>query len=147
MKVFQIFGSYPNDYQPYNTRLVEGLQQKSSQIQTYVVSSSPPKNGNYLNGVIYTYQSKFLPRTLQNIKGFFSYIKNEGFKLKAIKKASLYGKYRFILDNKAAVFHFHNLYSINNKLFNLLLKYKVKYVVSLRGYDVTIVPLMSEENA
>ena len=146
MKVFQVFMSYPNSYQPYNNRLVEGLKKEHSVLKTFIVSLDPPKNKSEAD-IIYPFQTHMFIRIKQRIIGLFLCIVNEGVGSDILKKSKIYGRYSFVIRNKEAVFHFHNLYSINKDLLPLLIKYKIKYIVSLRGYDVTIKPLLNKKNA
>ncbi len=145
MKVFQVFTSYPNPYQPYNERLIEGLK-KHSILKTVVVSFGE-KHNKKQKEVIYPYTQTFFIKIMLMLKEMILIIKKEGIKRSIIKKIKTHVRYSFILKNKNDIFHFHNLYSINKELLNILVENKIKYIVSLRGYDVTIKPLLNDKFA
>lgn len=133
--IYQIFGTYPQPYQPYNKRLVEGLK-KTQRIQAVSASELPYSERE--DGVVYPSAKKF---SFKAVKYAFTQ------RQKSFKKAyRFYKKYDYIIENQDSIFHFHNLQIINGELFDFLVSHKVKYVLSLRGYDVTIFPLVSDSN-
>ena len=135
--IYHIYGSYPQKYQPYNIRLVEGLRQKN-QIKVVSLSQLPKKQ-----------QESYVYYKDNNYNKLFF---NKLYKALKSKKRSLKEAYKFqlrfdyVIDNPDAIFHFHNLQNINNQLLDYMIYNNIKYVISLRGFDVTIFPLLSENN-
>ncbi|MBU2939566.1 glycosyltransferase family 4 protein [Lacinutrix sp. C3R15] len=146
MKIFHIFPTFSNKYQPYNKRLITSLEQ-CKELEVFVVSLNEAISASPKKDIICLKQD----RKIQKLKAFFIgvllYLKNEKFTFsfsKISKSAKLYGKYAFIFKNKDAVFHFHDLHAIDQVLLPILIQKKIKYVVSLRGNDIAIKPLLSE---
>ena len=135
--VYHVFGSYPQKYQPYNIRLVEGLRQK---IQIKVISLSKLPKKNQLNHVYYKDSNFYKPSFNKLFKALRS-------RKKSLKEAYKFqSRFDYVIDNPDAVFHFHNLQNINDQLLDYMIINQIKYVISLRGFDVTIFPLLSKNN-
>ncbi|MGB5982868.1 MAG: glycosyltransferase family 4 protein [Nonlabens sp.] len=115
--------------------MVEGLKQKQK-IQAVSAAELPVSERE--NGVFYHSSKKFSLSALW----FALSQKDMSFK----KAYRFYKKYDYIINNQEAIFHFHNLQNINDELLDYLIHHQIKYVLSLRGYDVTIFPLISNIN-
>lgn len=144
MKVFQIFTAFPQKYQPYNIRLIEGLMRENS-LHIQVISENPTeKICNYPVRTLSKYPS--LRRVFsKKIKSLLNSI----FVKRGLRKViplKIFPKYNFIRENKKSIFHFHKVQSIPPPLLDFMIKNKIKYIVSLRGYDITIYPLISSSN-
>jgi len=133
--IYQIFGTYPQPYQPYNKRLVEGLK---GEHKIQAVSAAKLPISEREKSVLYPDDSKF------SLSAFRYALFQKGNSFKAAYR--FFKKYGYIIKNKESVFHFHNLQNINDELLDFLIENNIKFVVSLRGYDVTIFPLMSSKN-
>lgn len=146
MKVFHIFSNFSNKYQPYNKRLVSNLK-SCKELEVFVVSLNESISSKVKKEVISVKQHSRIQKLQTLFLGLYLNIKNEklSLSLSAIReRAMLYGKYSFIFKNQDAVFHFHDLHAIDKNLLSVLISKKIKYVVSLRGNDIAIKPLVKE---
>jgi glycosyltransferase involved in cell wall biosynthesis len=135
--VYHIFGKYPHTYQPYNIRLIEGLK---IELSTKVVSLNNPLKKDRDSTVMYMggAEKRF------SMMAFFESLKLKKQPLK--KRYKFYLKFSYVINNPDAIFHFHNLQNINNDLLKYMIRNHIRYVISLRGYDITIFPLLSPAN-
>lgn len=145
MKIIQVFSSFPTKYQPYNTRFIDGIcEAKNLKIEIISKVKTDFFPGKYQVEVIE--KSRFETVIQKYSKNIFLYLANYNslrqFSFK--KQLKLVSKFYFVLQNKEAIFHFHNIQSLNNDVLEYMKNNKIKYVVSLRGYDVTILPITSE---
>lgn len=145
MKIIQVFSSFPTKYQPYNTRFIDGIcEAKNLKIEIISKVKTDFFPGKYQVEVIE--KSRFETVIQKYSKNIFLYLANYNslrqFSFK--KQLKLVSKFYFVLQNKEAIFHFHNIQSLNNDVVEYMKNNKIKYVVSLRGYDVTILPITSE---
>lgn len=144
MKVFQIFTSFPEKYQPYNKRLIDGLL-KEKTLEIKIITEKPSSTSNdYLIHSLSKDQNP-LSFFVKKIGGLWnSYWIKRG--LKTSFKYKIFPKYNFIKKNKKSLFHFHKIQSIPFPLLDYMITNEIKYLVSLRGYDITIFPLISDSN-
>jgi len=145
MKIFHVFPKYSNKYQPYNKRLISSLK-TSSKIEVEIVSLRGYRKD--IKNITYVHKKGFLNKLVVFLCGVFFLIKIDiraFLKKGGRKKIRLYGTYRVVLNNPNSIFHFHNIHSINKNLLELLIERNYKFIVSLRGNDVTILPLIDLE--
>lgn len=145
MKIFHVFPKYSNKYQPYNKRLISSLK-TSSKIEVEIVSLRGYRKD--INNITFVHKDGIFNKLIIFFWGVFFLIKTDikaFYKLRFRKKVRLYGTYRIVLKNPNSLFHFHNIHSINKNLLDLLIQRDYKFIVSLRGHDVTSLPLIDLE--
>lgn len=146
MKVYQIFKLFPQVYQPYNIRLVNSLK-KHKKITTIVISQAKFNNSN-TNDDIFVINSKLnfekiIRKFYYGFRNTLKYGKLNN-QITFLNTIQLFGKYSFLINNRHSIFHIHNINSISVDMLDVLLKFNIKYIVSLRGFDITIKPLLSD---
>jgi len=147
MKVFHIFSKISNKYQPYNQRLIDNLK-RSKELQIITVSTNDTSKPKVNEEILHLKRLGFLDKWKGYFNGFFYLFKYEGFSIKNVKdkvKIQAYSKYAFLLNNKNAIFHFHNLHKIDQFILKILKQNDIKFVVSLRGNDISIKPLLNDK--
>lgn len=147
MKVIQVFTDFPNKYQPYNERLVQSLL--ASDLDVIIVALNNASIKKYGNLPIVTTGSKNIVSQIgKKIYTRFK-ILFAGSTLKGLSRKQqllLFEKYGFVEKHLDGVFHFHKIQSITKFLLTYLIENKIKYIVSLRGYDITVYPFLSKDN-
>lgn len=142
MIIAHLFLSFPNKYQPYNEKLIDRMQ--SNGIQCYVFSfmgSGKAKDGFIDQNSRYK-KFQFILKALTKFRLVSSFKRKYGYSyLNALK---LIGRFSHILDKSADLIHIHHIQLLSADLLNYLEYFKLPWVISLRGFEISIRPLFGD---
>lgn len=146
MKVIHIFISFPNQYQPYNIKLLERLNEgdiESIPVSLANTASNASQRTIYLN---HSFRNNllFILRFVLNYRTVLQFSNIFGYSIK--ESIKIFGRFYPLLRLNAKLFHIHHIQVLNNGFLNFLNFFGIKWVVSLRGFDIAIKPLLNSEN-
>lgn len=142
MRVAHIFINYPNRYQPYNRVLLERLQAAGIVCFPFAFSGEGERV-TYLRETRLRYLWYYL-RALADIGNTVKFVKTYGYGL--LEGALRWGRYSLIIQCKPHVIHVHQMQVLNPHFLNFLEYSKIPWLISLRGFETAIQPLLSNEN-
>ena len=144
MRIAHVFTVFPHEYQPYNERLIERLEDGGVENIIMVTGSSP---GRYKN--IPLFEIRYWKNNWRSAGKIISLSRSyaKEFSVPFVTAFKLILRYFPIVNNQEYVYHFHHLTVLNDSLFNLLKWLGVKWGISLRGYDIAISPLLNERKS
>lgn len=143
MKVAHLFIQFPNAYQPYNTVLVTRQQQHGIQVRGFSFVDTRTPGVQSLVGEQWYRRIFYLLRGLLKLKHVRAYNRVQPrFFLAACKH---YGRFSLITDWQPDVIHVHHLQVLSTDLTAFLEYSKIPWLISLRGFETGIRPLLSEK--
>ncbi|MBL7853061.1 MAG: glycosyltransferase family 4 protein [Cyclobacteriaceae bacterium] len=142
MRIQHIFFTYPNPYQPYNTLLVDRMRKYGFECNIFVLSGqfAPQQGGLDSTRVVYRLIFAFLG--IRYFKRASKLRRSEG--IGWFEALTTVGRYSAVFAKGVDVIHIHQIQAISDPFFGLLKLQKVPWVVSLRGFETTIMPILSD---
>jgi len=143
MKVSHIFIEFPNAYQPYNVMLVKRQQEAGLLVRSFSFVNTHTASVQVLDIEPRLKKIYYLLRGLFQFKRSrtFGETKGYGFLTSCIR----YGRFSLLTGWQPDVIHVHHLQVLSDDLVAFLEFVELPWVISLRGYETGIRPLLSDQ--
>lgn len=144
MRIAHIFSTYPNPYQPYNEQLIKRMQAAGFVCFTFSLFGKGRPQQGCIDKQSRKYKLHYVLRSLGSARKAWAYRKQ--YHLPMMASAIAFGRFSYLTDKSPDLIHVHHVQSLSKELLQFLEFIKIPWVISLRGYEIAIRPLLSEED-
>ncbi len=147
MKVIHYFTKFPAKYQPYNQKLISRLEEHIDYQIVLVNTINKTESLTLDIKEVYSWKKniwKYLIPIVFSITDIIKFYKF--YKINFLRALKLICRFYPIYQNRDGILHIHHLLLVKEELLKLLIFFNIKWGISLRGYDISIYPLLNKEN-
>jgi colanic acid/amylovoran biosynthesis glycosyltransferase len=143
MKIAHVFIQFPNAYQPYNVALVKRQQEAGMVVRTFSFVNTHTASVQVLDIEPRLKKLYYLIRGLAQFKRSRKFGETRGYGF--IASCIRYGRLSLLTDWQPDVIHVHHLQVLGDDLVSFLEFVGLPWVISLRGFETGIRPLLSDQ--
>lgn len=143
MKIAHIFIEFPNSYQPYNVKLVKRQQEAGLEVRKFSFVNTHTASVHVLDIEPRLKKIYYTLRGLIRVRQSRRFGKTRGYSL--MESCLRYGRFSLLTEWHPDVIHVHHLQVLSDDLVAFLEYVGLPWVLSLRGYETGIRPLLTDQ--
>lgn len=141
LRIAHVFFSYPNRYQPYNQLLIKRMQMAGLDCKTFSFTGKGLLQAGNIESLSRLRKFRYLLNALTKLPQVISF--KESYDYTFLQAALVYGRFSYLSDVTPELIHVHHIQLMSDDFLHFLEFKDIPWVVSLRGYEVSIRPLLS----